>query len=92
MKNKAEVPFDQFSRQKQVSLVMDICRKLGKQKTYSILDVGGYRGRTAEFLPDDNVTVLDLYEVDEENYVKGSALKMPFKDKSFDFVVNFDVL
>ena len=92
MKNKAEVPFDQFSRQKQVSLVMDICRKLGKQKTYSILDVGGYKGRTAEFLSDDNVTVLDLYEVDEENYVKGSALKMPFKDKSFDFVVNFDVL
>lgn len=85
-----EVPFDQFSRQSQVKLIIDMIREKGKP--FKILDVGGYRGRTADFLTNDNITVLDLYDVEEKNYVKGSALDIPFAKDSFDLVVSFDVL
>ncbi len=85
-----EVPFDQFSRQFQVSAIFDELR--AEDESFKILDVGGYRGRTADFLFKDDVTVLDLYDVKDKHYVKGSALEMPFEDGSFDYVVSFDVL
>jgi hypothetical protein len=87
---KKEVPFDQFSRQYQVDAILSELRKKGDR--FTILDVGGYKGRTADFLANDTVTVLDLYDTHEKNYVKGSALEMPFEDNSFDYVVSFDVL
>ncbi len=85
-----QTPFDQFSRQYQVAEQINSLRKKGEK--FKILDVGGYKGKTADFLPDDVVIVMDLFEAKEENYVKGSALDMPFKDRSFDFIVSFDVL
>ncbi|PSO43378.1 hypothetical protein BRC19_00750 [Candidatus Saccharibacteria bacterium QS_5_54_17] len=57
-----------------------------------ILDIGGYGGKTREFFPEDEVTVLDLYDIDEPCYVKGDALDMPFADDAFDVAVSFDVL
>jgi len=90
-KLKEEVPFDQFSRQYVVLSVLSELRIKG-EKRFTILDVGGYKGRTAEFLSGDSVTVLDLYDAPDENYVKGNALDMDFPAKSFDFVVSFDVL
>ena len=86
-----DVPFDQFNRQVQVKSILDALRT--KQKPYfKILDVGGYKGRTADFLQSDNVTVLDIFDIKEEGYVRGTALNMPFEDGSFDFVVSYDVL
>jgi hypothetical protein len=70
--------------------MLDCLRSPGRP--LSILDVGGYKGRTADFLSADTVTVLDLFDISEENYVKGSALAMPFNDASFDYVLSFDVL
>jgi len=84
------IPFDQYSRQFQVSAILDKLRAPDEQ--FTILDVGGYRGHTADFLTKDTVTVMDLYDVKDKNYVKGSALAMPFDDNSFDYVVSFDVL
>ena len=85
-----DTPFDQYSRQFQVA---DIVDKLRKDKTpLTILDVGGYKGKTTQFFPSDKVTVLDVFDVDEPNYVKASGLSLPFKDDAFDIVVNFDVL
>jgi SAM-dependent methyltransferase len=84
-----EVPFDQYSRQFQVAAVIKFFEST---KPLNILDVGGYKGRTADFLLSENITVLDLYDVKEKNYVKASALEMPFEDNSFDFVTSFDVL
>jgi SAM-dependent methyltransferase len=84
------VPFDQYSRQYQVAAMINELRKKGK--TFRILDVGGYKGKTAEFFPDDEVIVLDVFDVNEPNYVKGDGSNLPFEDESFDFVVNFDVL
>ncbi len=85
-----EVPFDQFSRQYQVQAILNKIRSKGE--TFKILDVGGYKGRTADFLPEDEVTILDLYDIKDANYVQGSALEMPFEENSFDYVVSFDVL
>lgn len=84
------IPFDQFSRQYQVSVIIDKLRSGGEP--LNLLDVGGYKGHTADFLYKDNVTVMDLYKVKESNYVHGSALEMPFDDNSFDYVLSFDVL
>lgn len=86
-----EVPFDQYSRQRQVGIITDAFR-VNKNKSFTVLDVGGYKGKTSEFLSKDKVTIMDLFDVKADNYVQGSALKMPFKDKSFDFVMSFDVL
>lgn len=86
-----EVPFDQYNRQVQVKSVLKSLRT-NSQKQLKILDVGGYKGRTADFLSQDNVTVLDVFDVEEDGYVKGTALDMPFDDESFDFVVSYDVL
>ena len=85
-----DVPFDQFSRQYQVMRILNELRP--KNKKFRILDVGGYKGRTADFLPKDNLTILDLFDATEENYVKGTALQMPFRAGEFDYVVSFDVL
>lgn len=86
-----EVPFDQFNRQIQVKSILDSLRT-EKKRQFKILDVGGHKGRTADFLQLDDVTVLDVFDVEEEGYIKGTALDMPFKDESFDFVVSYDVL
>jgi hypothetical protein len=82
------LPIDQYSRQAWAAEVVNALR--GNKKQLKILDVGGYKGKTSEFFPDDEVVVCDLYDVDEKNYVKGDGRKLPFKDDSFDVVLTFD--
>lgn len=85
-----DTPFDQYSRQMLVTQAIDAIRD--GEGSFSILDVGGYKGKTAEFMPDDSVTIVDLFDVKEANYVQGSGLDLPFDDDSFDFALSFDVL
>lgn len=88
-----KLPFDQFSRQKIVSYLIDESfRKKSKQKTFKIIDVGGHNGKTAEFQPDDTVFILDLFDENYENYTKGDATNTDFAGDSFDIVCSFDVL
>lgn len=84
------ISFDRFSRQSRAYDVIESLRQQGKK--FTILDVGGYRGLTSELHKQDDVTILDVYDVDEQGYVQGDGLNMQFKDASFDFVVSFDVL
>lgn len=86
-----ELDFDQFSRYYYAKKEVDKTRKRGEK--LKILDVGGYRGSTRNFLPKDDVSILDVYNVENqvEGYKKGSALNIPYKDSSFDAVVSFDV-
>ncbi len=86
-KELLSLPIDQYSRQKWAATLIEQLR--GKEKL-TILDVGGYKGKTHEFHPNDSVTVCDLYDVEESNYVKGDGRKLPFKSNEFDFVVTFD--
>jgi len=84
------LPFDQYGRQMQVNEILECMRVDGT--SFTVLDVGGYKGITREVHKEDKVTVLDLFDVKEPNYVKGDGEKLPFDNDSFDFVVNFDVL
>jgi ubiquinone/menaquinone biosynthesis C-methylase UbiE len=83
------LPFDQFSRQSRAKQLIDALRKTGEM--FTILDVGGYKGVTSQFHTTDEVTILDVFDLEEKNYIKGDATKMSFADNSYDFVVNFDV-
>ncbi len=91
MKNlKLTIPFDQFGRYYFISKIVEENRVSGKP--LKILDVGGYNGRVRDFLPKDNVTILDVFDVVEDGYVKGSGLDIQFPDKSFDVVTTADTL
>lgn len=86
-----QLPFDLYSRHHlAASLVERVFRKKGE--SLNILDLGGYAGKTEYFFKNDKVTVLDIYDVqDQKNYVKGDATNLQFNDNTFDIVTNFDV-
>ena len=90
MSLESDTPFDQYTRQKIVAGIIDSIRT--QKAKFSILDVGGYKGKTQVFLPKDKVTISDIADVVEKNYVKASAMDLPFEDDSRDFVVSFDAL
>lgn len=86
------LPFDQFSRQKIVSYLIDEAfRSKAPARKYKIIDLGGHNGKTVEFQPKDKVTILDVFDESYKGYVKGDATKTSFADDSFDFVCSFDV-
>ena len=62
-------------------------------KKLKVLDVGGAGSMLGEFI-DIDLTIIDIIENENapDNYIVGSALEMPFKDKEFDVVISCDVL
>lgn len=88
--NLYSLPFDQFSRQLHTKKIIESIRAIQKEKKLSILDIGGYKGKTAEFQNNDTVTITDLGDVDEPNYVKTDGKSLPFSDDEFDVSVSFD--
>lgn len=90
MASLKDLPFDQYSRQKIVADGISTLRN--KDQCLNILDVGGYKGQTQKFSKEDKVTVLDVFDVQEPEYIKGDGTNMHLKDNSFDIVVSFDVL
>ena len=87
---KLGIPFDQFGRYYFISKIVESNRK--SKKSLKILDVGGYGGSLRDFLPNDNITILDVFDVNESGYIKGSGLDIEFADKSFDIVCSADTL
>lgn len=93
------MPFDQFGRYHMLREAVDACRaQLGVQQL-SILDVGGFYDDNGtptlpltRFLPDDNVTVVDVVECDLPGYSKGDGTGLHFDAASFDLVVSADTL
>lgn len=86
-----QLPIDQYGRYK---IVSDAIKKLATKSTpITILDVGGYKGELYKFFDKNQAKIitLDLYDDDDENYIKASALEMPFNDQEFDFVTTFEV-
>ena len=90
--NLATVPFDQYSRQLVVKNIIDQVFRTNSRKIFTILDVGGYMGKTTEFLPNDKVEILDVFNIKESNYTKGDATDVNKEDESYDFVCSFDVI
>lgn len=88
----AAIPFDQYSRQLVVKNIIDQVFRTNSRKIFTILDVGGYMGKTTEFLPNDTVEILDVFNIKAPNYTKGDATDVNKEDESYDFVCSFDVL
>ncbi len=84
------LPFDLYTRHYIVSKIVNNSVRSGKE-ALTILDLGGYAGKTSDFFEHDKTTVLDIYDSREDNYVKGDATNLAFQDSSFDLVTSFDV-
>jgi len=96
-----ELPFDQYQRYK---VVQEIARLIKDQQQVSalrVLDVGGlshtYEGQPflpiSLFLPEDEITVLDVQDCGAPNYLRGNADgPLPLPDASYDVVVSCDTL
>ena len=76
MKDIRDLPFDLYTRNVIISKFVAAIRDRG---ALNILDVGGKSGLLSDFLPEDNVFVLDVLpsSPEEDNYVQG-AFWRPF--------------
>lgn len=94
-----ELPFDQYQRHRAATEILEIIKEETGKKL-NILDVGGYfknsQGEDTsplkEFLPQEEIVVLDKVPCRLSNYIRGDATVMPFHPESFDVVNCQDVL
>ncbi|MBI4214658.1 methyltransferase domain-containing protein [archaeon] len=81
--NTSAIEFDRFMR---INAVAECVNKLKLKKDTLILDVGGFDGAFALFVPELKVWVID------PQTTGGSGLSIPFPDKHFEVVVSIDAL
>ncbi|HLH24855.1 MAG TPA: class I SAM-dependent methyltransferase [Chloroflexota bacterium] len=91
------LPFDQYGRHRDARAVAELIRVREGPVRLAVLDVGGFPGLSARFLPADWVVVVDpaIVEAGSEPaaaYLRGSGLALPFQDASFDLVLSLDSL
>jgi arylsulfatase A-like enzyme len=87
------LPFDVYTKNFLVKNIVTGLPKKGSPIT--LLDVGGRSGQLSDFFLDDEVYIIDIQPPKIENssnFVRGSAITLPFKDNSFPVVVSLDVL
>lgn len=85
------LPFDQYTRNNIVSTMVN---KIRSGYPLKILDMGGRGGHLSDFLPKDDVYVIDTMEpamIQNESYIQANIIQSPFSDKSFDTIVSTDV-
>ncbi len=95
-----DMPFDQFQRYKAVEEIIQIIKAESGKKHLKILDVGGYYKNSEgqdtfplkTFLPEEEITVLDIMDCQLPHYIQGDAVHMPFNPNTFDVLVSQDVL
>lgn len=98
--NLERLPFDQYGRYKMVGEAIAAASEALGREQLKILDVGGFfrefdgtpRLPAQLFMPDHDVTVLDLPPCDLPGYVQGDGTSLTFPDASFDFVITCDTL
>lgn len=86
--------FDQYQRYKNAEQIINAIRKNGE--CFKILEVGsGEFNHLEKFLPDDNITYLDIVLPEEKknhpSYRLGDASNLDFEDDAFDIIVALDV-
>ncbi len=77
------IEWDRFMR---ISTTAEQVRRINLKKGSVVLDVGGFDGVLALFLPNVKVWVID------PNTTRGSGLHLPFPDKCFEVVASIDAL
>jgi hypothetical protein len=91
------LPFDQYGRHRDARDVAELIRALEGPTRLAVLDVGGYPGLSARFLPADWVVIADpsagaFAEERAAAFLRASGLALPFQDGSFDLVFSLDSL
>jgi len=89
------LPFDIYQRYRVIADAAEVFLAAGDDPGGApVLDVGGFPGHLAAFLPSRRVTFCDLIEgeIPHSTYVRGSATALPFPDRSFPVVSCCDVL
>ena len=84
------LPIDQYQRYRILQQSVDILRNDEEPKR--ILEVGGAPGQIAGFLPQDDITIVDVEHCDIPNFQVTDGLNLPFADKSFDIAASIDTL
>jgi len=99
MNNLIDLPFDQYQRYRIIAEIAACLRPGLGLARWRVLDVGGYsrfygqeRLVLPQFLPQDDVLVLDLPPCALPGYLQGNGQTLPFTDGSFDVVVSCDAL
>jgi len=95
MTDLSELSFDLHSRHRILRQVAEAARAVDRQQALRVLDVGGYPGYAAGFLPTDRVVVADVVDPQspvEYAYVRADGAALPFADGAFDLVSSLDSL
>ncbi len=95
-----DMPFDQYQRYRATAEIIAIIKRETGRERLKILDVGGYyknaEGQDTlplkDFLPEEEILVLDIADCRLAPYVRGDATAMPFYPKTFDVLNCQDVL
>lgn len=85
-----DLPFDQYQRYRLVADIIDALRVKGER--LAVLDVGGRTALLRQFLPGDEVFLVDLEASSERGLVLGDGSSLPYADNSVDALVTFDTL
>ncbi len=97
---RLDLPFDQYQRYRIAEEIIHII-KADQGERIKVLDVGGCADRRdgtghflpiSSFLPEDDITVLDVVDFEDPVYVKGNGRTLSFSENSFDVVLSNDVL
>ncbi|MFQ5427462.1 MAG: class I SAM-dependent methyltransferase [Thermodesulfobacteriota bacterium] len=88
--NSIQLPFDQYQRYRVVTDAIEAVRD-GK-KPLKVLDVGGSPGLLLDFLPKDDIYILDYVCSPAGRFIRGSGAALPFRDEAFDIAISVDVL
>lgn len=85
-----DLPFDQYQRYRLVADILESLR--GKGERLSVLDVGGRTALLRQFLPEDEVYLVDVEASEEQGLVLGDGSRLPYADGCVDALVTFDTL
>jgi len=88
-KSIESLSFSVYTRYKALAETVEALRS---KAPFKILEVGGRGNFLQQFLPKDSVTILDVIDSNEPNYVKGDGRNLPFGEHEFDIVLSTDVL
>ncbi len=88
--NPVKLPFDQYQRYRVVKEAIEAVRE--GDTPCRILDVGGSPGLMLDFLPEDDIFIVDRVISPAGRFIRSDGTSLPFREAAFDIVISVDVL